>query len=236
MSLLRTSNLPEHDLPEHDLPEHDLPEHDRLQRDRSRLEPKTVKAARLQLAVSGTAVALAAAVAGLLGAWSGLGAAQPAAISRPAAIVGQAQTSGTRLSVVPSQTGRAGRLPRVASGQIGAKPDAGGGAVTEGGKGIRLTPRQIARRLLHRFHWRQRQFRYLNLLWSRESSWNIRALNAYSGAYGIPQAVPGSKMASAGPHWQTSARTQILWGLRYIKARYGSPAGAWNHELTVGWY
>jgi hypothetical protein len=122
-----------------------------------------------------------------------------------------------------------------ASGQNGGKPDASGG-VAEGGKRIRLTPRQLARRLLHRFHWRQRQFHYLNLLWSRESSWNIHALNAYSGAYGIPQAVPGSKMASAGPHWQTSARTQILWGLHYIKARYGSPAGAWNHELTVGWY
>jgi resuscitation-promoting factor RpfB len=98
------------------------------------------------------------------------------------------------------------------------------------------TPRQIAIRLLHKFHWGKRQFRYLNPLWAHESSWNVYALNAYSGAYGIPQAVPGSKMASAGRHWRTSARTQIRWGLRYIKDRYGSPAAAWRHELATGWY
>jgi len=98
------------------------------------------------------------------------------------------------------------------------------------------TPRQIARRLLHRFHWSKRQFRYLEPLWARESSWNVHAQNLYSGAYGIPQAVPGSKMASAGRHWRYSARTQILWGLRYIKGRYGSPAAAWGHELATGWY
>ena len=64
----------------------------------------------------------------------------------------------------------------------------------------------------------------------------MHAENVYSGAYGIPQAVPGAKMSSAGPHWQTSARTQILWGLDYIKARYGSPLRAWEHEVGVGWY
>lgn len=226
MSLLRTSSFPEHDLSEHDLPKHY----------RSRPEPKPVNAARLQLAVLGTAMALAAVIAGSPGAWPGPGAAQPAAISRPVAIAGQAQTTGPRLSVIPAKPAVLDAFLATASGLIGGKPDAAGGTITEGGKRPWLTPRQIARRLLHRFHWRQRQFRYLNLLWSRESSWNIHALNAYSGAYGIPQAVPGAKMASAGPHWQTSARTQILWGLRYIKARYGSPAGAWNHELTVGWY
>lgn len=99
-----------------------------------------------------------------------------------------------------------------------------------------LTPRQIAIQLLPGFHWSRRQFWYLNPLWSRESSWNVHAFNLPSGAYGIPQAVPGAKMASAGPHWQTSARTQILWGLEYIKARYGSPRAAWDHELSTGWY
>lgn len=99
-----------------------------------------------------------------------------------------------------------------------------------------LTPRQIARRLLRHFHWGRRQFRYLDPLWNRESSWNIRAYNLYSGAYGIPQAVPGSKMASAGRHWRTSAATQIRWGLRYIKDRYGSPRAAWEHEMATGWY
>lgn len=89
----------------------------------------------------------------------------------------------------------------------------------------------------HRFHWKpRRQFRYLNRLWMRESSWNIYATNPYSGAYGIPQALPGSKMSSAGANWRTSARTQIRWGLRYIRSHYGNPRGAWNHEVAYGWY
>ncbi len=90
--------------------------------------------------------------------------------------------------------------------------------------------------MLHRFGWGQGQFRYLNLLWSRESSWRVHAYNLYSGAYGIPQAVPGSRMSAAGPRWETSARTQIRWGLEYISERYGSPHAAWNHEVASGWY
>jgi hypothetical protein len=98
--------------------------------------------------------------------------------------------------------------------------------------------RMIAWRMMYnRFPWRPRyQFRYLNWLWQRESGWRIRAYNAYSGAYGIPQALPGSKMASAGPRWRTSARTQIRWGMRYIRARYGSPRRAWRHSNATGWY
>ncbi len=179
---------------------------------------------------------LVAAVAGSLSTWSAGGAAQPAAMSRPAPIVRQANPIRPGLATAHNQPAVLDALLVTTAGRTGARPDASGGGVTEGGKGVRLTPKRIARLLLHRFHWRQRQFRYLNRLWSRESSWNIHALNAYSGAYGIPQAVPGSKMAAAGPHWQTSARTQILWGLRYIKVRYGSPEGAWNHELSTGWY
>ena len=88
-----------------------------------------------------------------------------------------------------------------------------------------------------RFPWRPKyQFRYVNRLWERESGWNVHAFNPYSGAYGIPQAVPGSKMSSAGLHWRTSARTQIRWGLRYIRSRYGSPRRAWAHSNAYGWY
>jgi hypothetical protein len=103
-------------------------------------------------------------------------------------------------------------------------------------KAVHLTPRQVARRMLKSFHWSGWQFQWLNLLWSRESSWNVYASNPYSGAYGIPQAVPGSKMASAGPDWERSARTQVRWGMEYIKGRYGSPYAAWEHELATGWY
>jgi hypothetical protein len=99
------------------------------------------------------------------------------------------------------------------------------------------TPQQKAWRMLRRKGWSARyQFRYLNRLWSRESGWNVHADNPYSGAYGIPQAVPGSKMESAGPDWQSSAGTQIRWGLDYIRGRYHSPRRAWFHEEATGWY
>ena len=97
--------------------------------------------------------------------------------------------------------------------------------------------RGVARRMLPSFHWSVRkQFRYLNWLWNRESGWNKYARNPYSGAYGIPQALPGSKMASAGPNWRWRVSTQIRWGLRYIRARYGTPRRAWNHSQATGWY
>jgi hypothetical protein len=102
---------------------------------------------------------------------------------------------------------------------------------------VARTPREIARAMLPSFHWLVlSQFRYLNWLWERESGWNKYAYNPYSGAYGIPQALPGSRMASAGPNWRSNAATQIRWGLRYIKARYGSPRRAWLHSQASGWY
>ncbi|MEU0570657.1 lytic transglycosylase domain-containing protein [Nonomuraea sp. NPDC005983] len=80
------------------------------------------------------------------------------------------------------------------------------------------------------------QWGCLERLWMKESGWNERAMNRYSGAYGIPQSLPGSKMASAGADWQTNAATQIKWGLSYIKGRYGTPCGAWGHSQATGWY
>ena len=97
-------------------------------------------------------------------------------------------------------------------------------------------PWQIAGSLMPAYHWTSWQFHYLNLLWMRESGWNRFAYNHSSGAYGIPQAVPGDKMSSAGPNWRTSARTQIIWGMGYIRSRYGDPWNAWQHELRYGWY
>jgi hypothetical protein len=79
------------------------------------------------------------------------------------------------------------------------------------------------------------QWGCLNLLWTRESGWSTTAENP-SGAYGIPQALPGSKMAAAGADWQTSAATQVSWGLWYIRVTYGTPCAAWAHEGRTGWY
>ena len=94
---------------------------------------------------------------------------------------------------------------------------------------------QIAMSMLGAYGWSSAQFSCLNNLWSRESGWSVTAENP-SGAYGIPQALPGSKMASAGADWATSATTQIRWGLGYIRGLYGSPCGAWSHEEDTGWY
>jgi hypothetical protein len=93
----------------------------------------------------------------------------------------------------------------------------------------------IAYKLLPSYGFSTDQFGCLNDIWSRESGWRYNAENA-SGAYGIPQALPGSKMASAGPDWQTDPTTQIKWGLGYIKSVYGSPCNAWAHEQNYGWY
>lgn len=79
------------------------------------------------------------------------------------------------------------------------------------------------------------QFSCLDVLWERESNWRVTAWNS-SGAYGIPQALPGSKMASAGSDWQTNGRTQVRWGLTYIKDRYGSSCVALGHSNEFGWY
>lgn len=80
------------------------------------------------------------------------------------------------------------------------------------------------------------QYGCLELLWNKESGWNPSATNASSGAYGIPQSLPGSKMASAGSDWRTNPITQVKWGLGYINDIYGSPCNAWGHSQSVGWY
>ncbi|WP_193612600.1 lytic transglycosylase domain-containing protein [Nocardioides lijunqiniae] len=97
-------------------------------------------------------------------------------------------------------------------------------------------PREIGAALLAEFGFGQDQFGCLDSLWTRESNWTWNADNPSSSAYGIPQSLPGSKMASAGPDWETNPVTQIRWGLGYIQDRYGSPCSAWGHSESHGWY
>ena len=95
----------------------------------------------------------------------------------------------------------------------------------------------IARDLMAaQYGWGDDQFGCLVSLWAKESGWNVNAYNSSSGAAGIPQALPGSKMASAGADWQTNPATQITWGLGYISGRYGTPCAAWDKSVTSGWY
>lgn len=88
------------------------------------------------------------------------------------------------------------------------------------------------------FGWGQDQMGCLISLWNHESGWRADAYNSSSGAYGIPQSLPASKMASAGPDWMTNQNTQVNWGLDYINRAYGSPCAAWNFEMshTPNWY
>jgi hypothetical protein len=97
------------------------------------------------------------------------------------------------------------------------------------------TAQGIAYNMLASFGFSTSQWSCLDSLWQRESGWRYNAENP-SGAYGIPQALPGSKMATAGADWQTNPATQIKWGLGYIQSRYGTPCSAWNFELANGFY
>lgn len=93
-----------------------------------------------------------------------------------------------------------------------------------------------ARSILPLYGWGAGQMNSLIPLWNQESGWRWNAQNPSSGAYGIPQSLPASKMAAAGADWRTNPATQIRWGLGYIRGRYGSPAGAEAHEQSAGWY
>ena len=100
----------------------------------------------------------------------------------------------------------------------------------------RKDPRSVARALLGDFGFSDSQFSCLDKLWTRESNWTYSATNRSSGAYGIPQALPASKMATVGADYRTNPVTQIKWGLGYIKGRYDTPCGAWSHSQAVGSY
>jgi len=127
--------------------------------------------------------------------------------------------------------------------RLAADPTKAAALSADGGSAVTVTrdiaagdPREIARALLAEFGFGQDQFACLDAIWSQESGWRVDADNPYSSAYGIPQALPGSKMASAGDDWETNAATQIRWGLGYIADRYGTPCSAWGFKQGHGWY
>lgn len=97
--------------------------------------------------------------------------------------------------------------------------------------------RRLGHRMAESFGYRHDyQWTCLRRLWRLESSWRVHADNPYSSAYGIPQAMPGRKMSSAGTHWRRNAETQIRWGLRYVRGRYNGPCPALRHKHRHGWY
>ena len=96
--------------------------------------------------------------------------------------------------------------------------------------------RSWAHRAVNARGWSDEQWTCLDKLWTLESSWSITETNSSSGAYGIPQSLPGDKMATVAPDWRRNANTQILWGLGYIADRYGSPCSAWAHSRAYNFY
>lgn len=90
--------------------------------------------------------------------------------------------------------------------------------------------------VLNQYLWSEADYQALVKLWTKESNWNANAHNKSSGAHGIPQSLPASKMSSEGSDYYTNGYTQIRWGLKYIKKRYGSPSAAWQHFQNKNWY
>ena len=137
------------------------------------------------------------------------------------------------------------KLASTASATAATSPSptsGGGGGGTGAGTTVNAPPpnpgtaQSIAYNMMSSFGFDPKtQFGCLNNIWARESGWRYNAENA-SGAYGIPQALPGSKMASSGADWQTNPATQINWGLGYIKSTYGTPCNAWAFWQAHGYY
>ena len=128
------------------------------------------------------------------------------------------------------------RRPEADRSKARTLSNASGVAVTRTEDLSDADPRALARALMPQYGISSSEFDCLDNIWSQESGWNVHADNPSSSAYGIPQALPGSKMASAGPNWEDNAETQIRWGLGYIKGRYGSACAAWSYKQGAGWY
>ncbi len=210
-------------------------------------------AVRTALLSSAGAVAAAAAVSGAVAAPS-QDAAQtvPAAFSVPASAHVHAgeladatrarRSAGKHRSEVAALTHRVGvvRSQVAAAARQQAEAErARAERVSRDRERLRLAvrdPQSAARVLAARRGWGQTQFSCLDSLWSKESQWRTTADNPTSSAYGIPQALPGKRMATVGPDWRTNPLTQITWGLRYIESAYGTPCAAWAHSRATNWY
>ncbi len=143
--------------------------------------------------------------------------------------------TGQTRTIAATVQAAAVEVDRTAAAATAAAADAAATALAAANTpdGARATARDLA---ASRYGWGESQFSCLAQLWAKESGWSYTALNESSGATGIPQALPGSKMASVGSDWQTNASTQIRWGLDYISRGYGTPCSAWSHSQAMDWY
>jgi len=126
---------------------------------------------------------------------------------------------------------------KAAAEKAAAEKKAADAAAAQAGSNTPEGAQASARRIAsEQYGWGEDQMSCLVNLWQKESGWNYQALNASSGAAGIPQSLPGSKMATVAPDWATNATTQVTWGLQYIDRAYGTPCAAWGHSQAVNWY
>lgn len=217
------------------VPKHRAPGKHKAKRDP--LASLRTASSRPVLAVTGLAVAVtgAAVTTGVMG-----GAPSPADLAVADAPAADAQAAAlAAASVADRATETVTRSDRrdAVDGTKAALLGGGVGVVTAHERKLSdQDPKDIARTLMGDFGFADSQFSCLENLWTKESNWQWDADNPTSSAYGIPQALPGSKMASAGADWATNPATQITWGLGYIKSRYGSPCSAWSHSQAVNWY
>jgi uncharacterized protein YabE (DUF348 family) len=149
-------------------------------------------------------------------------------------LVGKTEISRKLLQAPITQLQKNGTKPPPTPSPGSSDPTTGSGPiVVDPGSAQAIAQKMVAAR-----GWSDSDFSCLVTMWDHEGGWRVNATNAYSGAYGIPQALPGSKMASIGPDWRTNPATQITWGLNYIQGRYGTPCGAWGfwQSHSPGWY
>lgn len=151
-----------------------------------------------------------------------------------AALPASAAALSTRITTIAAQTDSLrGAFQTAAAAEAEQQAAAAALAAANTPEGAKATARAVA---ADQYGWGDGQFECLLSLWTKESGWNYQAYNDSSGATGIPQSLPGDKMATFGDDWQTSATTQILWGLDYISRVYGTPCSAWSHSQATDWY
>jgi hypothetical protein len=172
-------------------------------------------------------------VTALRGALDGARAAKAAADAAAAAAAAEAQRQADEAAAAAQRAAEAQSSSSSSSGSSsGGSASAPAVGPVDPGSAQGIAKDMMA----SQYGWGDDQFACLVALWDRESGWNYQAYNRSSGAGGIPQALPASKMASAGADWATNPATQIAWGLGYIAGSYGTPCGAWGHSESSGWY
>ena len=151
-------------------------------------------------------------------------------------LVGTGEQQAQQEAAQQAQSAGDGQAAQANGGSEGSNSSTPAPAANPGAGTDPDSAKAIARSMMAGHGWGDSEFSCLESLWTRESSWNYQAENASSGAYGIPQALPGTKMSEVADDWATNPTTQITWGLNYISGRYGTPCSAWAHSESVGWY